>query len=83
VLKRPRLAFLLEQVDPLLAEITGRGLSVTVSPSTVIMPDETDRKFYDTAQLCKAYLITGNLKHYPDEPSITSPARFLDIFNTR
>jgi len=82
VLKRPRLAFSLEQVDHLLTEITGRGLSVTVSPSTVTLPDETDRKFYDVSKLCDAYLITGNTKHFPDEPTITSPARFLDAFST-
>jgi hypothetical protein len=41
------------------------------------MPDETDRKFYDVASACGALLITGNLKHYPSEPFIISPAGFL------
>ena len=81
VLSRPRLAFPPGQVDELLSEITGRGLSVTVSPSIVAMPDETDRKFYDVAIFCEAYLITGNLKHYPKKSFVTSPARFVEIFN--
>ena len=81
VLSRPRLAFPADYVDRLLAEITGRGLSITVSPSTMALPDEEDRKFYDVATFCEAYLITGNAKHYPKEPMITSPASFLDIFH--
>jgi len=81
VLSRPRLAFPPGQVDELLTEITGRGLSVTVSPSAISMPDETDRKFYDVARFCEAYLVTGNLKHYPKNPLVTSSARFITIFN--
>jgi len=80
VLSRPRLAFLVGQVDELLAEISERGLSVIPLPSAVEMSDETDRKFYDTAKYCGAYLITGNIRHYPKEPSVISPAVFLDIF---
>jgi len=79
VLSHPRLAFPAGQVDELLAEMTGRGLCVTVLPSTAAMPDEADRKFYDTARHCEAYLITGNSRHYPNDPLITSPARFLEI----
>ena len=79
VLSRPRLAFPASQVDELIAEISGRGLSVTVLPSTVTMPDEADRKFYDTARHCEAYLITGNSRHYPNDPLVISPSRFLAI----
>ena len=83
VLRRPRLSFPQGQVDELITEITNRGLSVTVSPSVIVLPDEADRKFYDVAKFCKAYLITGNAKHYPKETGIISPAHFLDIFNIR
>ena len=82
VLSRPRLAFPGNQVDELLEEITDRGLSVIVSPSSVAMSDESDRKFFNAAQYCKAYLITGNIKHYPKEPMIISPAQFLEILLT-
>jgi len=81
VLSRPRLSFPPGQVDELLLEITNRGLSATVSPSTFFMPDETDRKFYDVAMFYEAYLVTGNLKHYPENSFVTSPARFIEIYN--
>jgi len=80
VLSRPRLAFPARQVDELLAEISERGLAVIPLPSTIEMSDETDRKFYDTAKFCTAYLITGNTRHFPKDPSIVSPAVFLDVF---
>jgi putative PIN family toxin of toxin-antitoxin system len=80
VLKRPRLSFSSNQVDDLLTELTGRGLFVTVQPSTIVIPDETDRKFYDVAKFFEAHLITGNARHYPEEPRIINPARFLEIF---
>jgi len=81
VLSRPRLSFPSGQVDELLSEIISRGLSVTILPSAVVMPDESDRKFYDIAKYCNAYLITGNVRHYPEESMIITPARFLDVFN--
>ena len=81
VLRRPRLAFSAGQVNQLLNEITGRGLSVTVSPSEIALSDESDRKFYDVAKFCEAYLVTGNIRHYPDDPDIISPASFLGTFN--
>jgi uncharacterized protein len=85
VLSRPRLAFPAGQVDELLTEITDRGLSVIadVHPRSVTMTDESDRKFYDTAKFCEAYLITGNAKHYPKDPLVINPARFLDIFTRK
>lgn len=28
----------------------------------------------------EAYLVTGNIKHFPDEPFIVTPRQMLDIF---
>ena len=77
VLYRKRFSFPAGQVDELLAEMTGRGLLVSVTPSAVAISDESDRKFYDVAKHCEAYLVTGNIRHYPNDPLIISPARFL------
>ena len=41
------------------------------------MLDEDDRVFYDIAKIAGAYLITGNLKHYPSKPFILTPSVFL------
>ena len=81
VLSRPRLAFPRGQTEEFLKEIADRGLMVTItSPSTFSMTDEADRKFYDTARACKAFLVTGNVRHYPKDPLVITPAQFLSRF---
>ena len=60
--------------------IEKNGVCVQPETSEIPMPDESDRIFYDTAKAVNAYLITGNLKHYPEEPQIVTPARFVEIF---
>ena len=80
VLSRPRLSFSSNRVDELLKAFTSRGISVTVFPSSIKFVDEADRKFYDVASYCEAYLISGNIKHFPKKPFIVTPAEFLKIY---
>ena len=46
-------------------------------PGNTKLPDESDRIFYDTARGSGSFLISGNIKHYPKESFIMSPADFL------
>ena len=50
-----------------------------IKVSEIFLPDESDRKFYDIAKSCDAFLITGNIKHYPNEPMIVTPSFFLTL----
>ena len=83
VLQRPRFGFHPFQVSRLLDSIVRTGVAIEVVPKysdesgIISMPDEDDRKFYDVAKASLAYLITGNIKHFPAEPFIFSPADFL------
>ena len=48
------------------------------------MPDADDAVFYATALASRAagnatYLVTGNLRHFPQEDFIVSPRAMLDI----
>ena len=81
VLARPHLAFHFKEarVEEIFEKIIGDGLSVVVKPSSIPFIDEDDRVFYDVAKACGAYLITGNSKHFPDEPFILSPSDFLAL----
>jgi putative PIN family toxin of toxin-antitoxin system len=47
--------------------------------SDILLPDESDRVFYDTAKTSGSILITGNIRHYPDESFIMSPTDFLKM----
>ena len=60
--------------------IKKNGVCVQPEISDIPLPDESDRIFYDTAKAVNAYLVTGNLKHYPEESQIVTPARFVEIF---
>ena len=55
-----------------------KEISILIKPkvSNIPIPDESDRIFYDTAQAAEAILITGNIKHYPNEPFIMAPADY-------
>jgi predicted nucleic acid-binding protein len=60
------------------------GLSYNVPVASVFpMTDESDRKFYDVAKTAEAFLVTGNMKHYPKEPFIVTPSEFANTFKYR
>jgi putative PIN family toxin of toxin-antitoxin system len=79
VLHRPRLKILAVDADTALAAVRRYGKMVKPAQSACVMIDEDDRIFYDTAKSAGAYLITGNTKHYPQEPFILTPREFLDL----
>jgi putative PIN family toxin of toxin-antitoxin system len=62
--------------DEILNAILETGIIHEPPTSSIPMPDETDRIFYDTAKTSGAILVTGNMRHYPDEPFIMKPAEY-------
>jgi putative PIN family toxin of toxin-antitoxin system len=58
------------------------GTLIKPPTSTMLLPDESDRIFYDTAHESGAILVTGNTKHYPVEAFIMTPSDFLDMLAT-
>jgi putative PIN family toxin of toxin-antitoxin system len=79
VLYRPRLKIPAEDADTILEAIRQYGELVAPSPSTVALADEDDRVFYDAARTAGAYLITGNMRHYPASSFIFTPKEFLEL----
>lgn len=47
------------------------------------MPDPKDRVFYEVVmgerQREDAYLVTGNIKHFPEKPFVVTPRQMLNI----
>jgi putative PIN family toxin of toxin-antitoxin system len=81
VLNRPKLKFSLLRTVELINKIKQFGLYVSdFEKSSFPLPDEDDRVFYDTAKTCGAILITGNAKHFPQEPSIITPREFFNVY---
>jgi len=79
VLSYERLKIVKETQINILNEIESTGILIELLISDIPMPDESDRIFYDAAKTVNAYLITGNIKHYPDEPFILTPAQFVEM----
>jgi putative PIN family toxin of toxin-antitoxin system len=82
VLSRPKFKFKIPKNDiqEIVETIKRDGLFFDVQPSIFPMPDETDRVFYDVAQIAGAFLVTNNIKHYPKEPMIFTPYEFVETF---
>jgi putative PIN family toxin of toxin-antitoxin system len=80
VLSRPKFGFDAWEVTDLLAQIEDEGKSVIAEPLDIMFTDESDRKFYEAAKHCGAYLITGNQKHFPEDEAVLSPSEFLEEY---
>lgn len=77
VLMRPKFNFTAREVFGVLGQIEAVGLFVSPPPLSVPFADEDDRKFYEVAKYCGAVLITGNLRHFPEDEMVQSASAFL------
>ena len=80
VLQRKKFGFEAWEIGQVLTQIESDGLSVVPVPLSIPFIDEADRKFYETAKHCNASLVTGNVRHYPRDRLVVSPAAFLTDF---
>lgn len=84
VLKRTKFHFSEEIVSQLLQTIEKYGERVVATPTGELLPDMKDLPFYEVVvekQEDAAYLVTGNIKHFPKKPFIVTAKEFLDILN--
>ena len=78
VLQRPKFRFRPSEINALLDWFKQTGRSVIPAPVDISFVDEADRKFYEVARYCGAVLITGNLKHFPNDDAVMSVSDFLE-----
>ena len=82
VLSRPHFKVDMEKIDAILAAVRKLGVDSEQMHCDDAMPDETDRVFYEiTLSRENAYLVTGNIRHFPRNPVVVTPAEMLDILN--
>ena len=82
VLSRPRFHIDLRKVDDILRAIRTYGILSERVQYLEAMPDETDRVFYEvTLSHEEAYLVTGNQRHFPQDPIVVTPVQMLEILN--
>ena len=81
VLLRPRFHFPPSLVRTLLDQIEKSGFSVVAAPlPDAVRGDPDDLPFYEVAKAAEAVLITGNLRHFPDDPGVMSPVEYCSRF---
>ncbi len=84
VLRRTKFHFSEKTVSMLLSTIEKYGERIVPTPTGELLPDMKDLPFYEVVvekQEDDAYLVTGNIKHFPTKPFIVTAKEFLDIIN--
>lgn len=84
VLARPKLGLPEGLAAAVLDAINDAGLSLGKTISAETFPDPKDVVFYEvTLSKEDAYLVTGNIKHFPKKPFVVTPAEMLAILEGR
>lgn len=84
VLARPKFKFDQTAANAFVDGLIERGIFVDAVPVEEIMPDPKDIVFYEVVmegrrEYDDAYLITGNIKHFPTSSFVVTPAEMLHI----
>lgn len=84
VLSRKKFRFDSDLISYLTSAVEKFGLCITPTATGEILPDMKDLPFYEVVYEKKedgAYLVTGNLKHFPVRPYIVTARQMLDIMD--
>ena len=83
VLSRPKFHFTEKIIGNVINEIDRLGLYLDAEKTNVILPDPKDTVFYEIVMAKRktedAYLVTGNMKHFPSEPFIVTPREMMTM----
>ncbi len=83
VLLRKKFGFSESSVAKLVTELPKRALFINAKHTNEILPDADDTVFYEVVMAAQdkdnAYLVTGNLRHFPVRSFIVTPREMLDI----
>ena len=83
VLSRPKFHLTEQIIKDVLAEINRFGIYLDAEELDIVFPDPKDRVFYEVVMEERksenAYLVTGNIKHFPEKSYVVTPRQMLDI----
>lgn len=83
VLHRKKFRFDRDIIKLTIDAIIRRGIAVDAGPIEDVLPDPKDVVFYEVTMEKRktddAYLVTGNLKHFPQVHFVVTPREMLDI----
>lgn len=80
VLCRDRFHFDINRIEELITLIKNKGINCSRKAVTDYFPDPDDIVFYEVAMSREdSYLVTGNLRHFPRNGRVVSPADMIFI----
>ncbi len=83
VLARPKFHFTEKIIRDVLDNIRSRGIYMDAERLDIELPDPKDRIFYEVVmekrKTEEAYLVTGNIRHFPAKPFVVTPREMIDI----
>ncbi len=84
VLRRKKFKLSENLVSDFLKTIESRGIMVSPKATGEILLDMKDLPFYEVVLEKRdenAYLVTGNIKHFPNKPFVVTPSELLEILS--
>ena len=83
VLSRPKFHLPEDIIEGIMSTFHKRAIYVDAEHLDVELPDPKDLVFYEVVMEERkeeeAYLVTGNIRHFPNRPFIVTPREMLDI----
>ena len=83
VLSRPKFHLTEDIIRTIVDEINRLGIYMNSEELDMVFPDPKDRVFYEVVMEKRkseeAYLVTGNIKHFPTKPYVVTPRQMMDI----
>lgn len=83
VLLRKKFCFPEEAVYTVLESLQEQGIFINAGKLDIELLDDKDTVFYEVVMEKRkkdtAYLVTGNIKHFPKEPFVATPREMLEI----
>ena len=83
VLSRPKFHLPEDLIEGIMSTFHKRAIYVDAEHLDVELPDPKDLVFYEVVMEERkeeeAYLVTGNIRHFPNSPFIVTPREMLDI----
>ena len=85
VLSRPKFPFTRLMVNSVLSTIREYGINTQKADvDKTIFPDPDDIVFYEVKMGADdAFLVTGNIKHFPKDPKVVTPTEMVEILTEK
>ena len=80
VLSRNKFKFNTDDIENLIGAFIAFGMDTDRTNVNEYFPDKEDTVFFEVAMSVEtAYLVTGNIKHFPRKPFVVTPSQMIEI----